>query len=55
MGDGHDKLDPNWLAVELASVVEDIANWSPGLRESYESLFGPLDLDARALNKEQTS
>lgn len=46
-GLGH--LPDNWLAIELASIDADVAKWSDGLKESYNSLPGvkPIPLGRR--------
>ena len=36
-------LDANWLSADLALVDADVAAWSPGLRESFEALYGESD------------
>lgn len=34
-----DALDTRWLATELENVNDDVAGWSDGLKESFDSLF----------------
>ncbi len=36
-------LDPNWISVELSRLSADIAQWTPEIRESYDSLFAQDD------------
>lgn len=33
-----DDLEPGWLAREMETIEAEIAAWSPGIRESFETL-----------------
>lgn len=46
-GDGEmDSLKSGWLSLELESVEADVAEWSEGIRDSFNSLRTNFALDS---------